>query len=98
MYKVMLVHEIIPGNLSAFKRWVQNADRERQAKNPDYVPPKRYITVIGLLTRVYIEFGWETLPDHPTVWSEAVEGHGEFKDLVVAGKSEGYVLKELLDE
>jgi hypothetical protein len=95
MYKAVVVHEIVPGKLSEFRRWVQDADRERKAKIPDYTPHKRYITVIGSLTRVHIEMEWETMPEHPIVWSEVVEGQGDFKDFVVAGKSEGYVLKEL---
>jgi hypothetical protein len=95
MYKAVLVHEVIPGKLSELKQWFQNADRERKSKNPNYTPPKRYITVIGSLTRVYCLIDWETVPDHPVVWSEIIEGQGEFKDLIVPGKSEGFVLKEL---
>ena len=49
MYKLVLIHKIIPGKLSAFKRWVQNTDEERKKQNPDFVPLKRYITVIGNL-------------------------------------------------
>ena len=95
MYKVVLTHEIVPGKLSALKRWIENADRERKARNPDYEPYKRYITVIGSVTRFQLEFEWETMPEHPIVWSEVVEGQGEFKDFVVAGRSECTVLKEL---
>ena len=95
MYKAVLVHEIVPGKLSEFKRWFQDEDRERKASNPDYMPFKRYITVIGTLTRVHIEMELVTMPEHPIVWSEAVEGQGDFKDFVVAGNSELYVLKEL---
>jgi hypothetical protein len=47
------------------------------------------------LTRVYCEFAWEKIPDHVGVWSENVEGQGNFKDLLVPGMSQGYVLKEL---
>ena len=74
------------------------ADRERAARNPAYKPHKRYITVIGSVTRFQLELEWETMPEHPIVWSEVVEGHGEFKDLVVAGMSECYVLKQLETE
>jgi hypothetical protein len=98
MYKVVLTHEIVPGKLSALKRWIQNADRERAAKNPAYKPYKRYITVIGSVTRFQLELEWETMPEHPIVWSEVVEDQGEFKDFVVAGMSECYVLKELETE
>ena len=96
MYKVVLVHEVVPGKLAAFKRWFRNADRERKAKNPDYTPFKRYITVIGSLTRVYIEIEYEAWPERPIVWVEGVKD--DFKDLIVAGKSEMYVLKELETE
>ena len=95
MYKAILVHEVIPGKLSELKRWFQNADRERKAKNPDYRPPKRYITVIGNLTKFYGEFALETVPGHPSVWIESIEGEGDLKDLIVAGKTELRVLKEL---
>ena len=95
MYKFVLTHEIVPGKLSALKRWIKNADRERTAKNPGYKPYKRYITVIGSVTRIHIELEYETWPERPIVWSEVVEGQGEFKDLVVAGMSECTVLKEL---
>jgi hypothetical protein len=95
MYKAVLVHEIVPGKLSELKRWFQDADRERKAKNPDYTPPKRYITVIGNLTKFYGEFALETVPVHPSVWIESIEGQGSLKDLIVAGKTELRVLKEL---
>jgi hypothetical protein len=96
MYKAVLVHEIVPGKLAEFKRWFQDADRERKARNPDYTPFRRYITVIGSLTRVYIEIEYETWPQRPIVWAEGVED--DFKNLVVAGQSEMYILKELETE
>jgi hypothetical protein len=95
MYKVVLVHEIIPGKLSDFKRWFRDADEKRKARNPNYTPPNRYITVIGTLTRVVLEWEYETVPDHPFVWSEGIETQGDLKDIVVPGMSEGYVLKEI---
>ena len=95
MYKVVLVHEIVPGKLSDYKRWFQDADKARKEKNPDYTPLKRYITVFGSLTRVFIEFDWDTVPDHPFVWSEAIEKQGDHKDMVVPGQSQMYVLKEM---
>lgn len=95
MYKAVLVHEIIPGKFSDAKRWFENADRDRKKKNPDYVPPKRYITVIGNLTRFFAEFELDTVPEHPSVWSESIEGNGDLKDMVVPGRSELYVLKEM---
>ena len=98
MYKAVLVHEVIPGKLSELKRWFQDADRERKAKNPDYRSPKRYITVIGNLTKFYGEFELNVVPDHPSVWIENIEGHGNLKDLIVAGKTELYILQELESE
>lgn len=95
MYKGVLVHEVVPGKLSELKRWIQNADRERKARDPAYEPYERYITVIGSVTRFQVEVEWETMPEHPYVWVEAVESQGEFKDFVVPGMSESYVLKEL---
>ena len=95
MYKMVIVHEIIPGKLSEYKRWYKQVDQERKAKNPDYVPPKRYVTVIGKLTRVIIEWERETMYEHFPVWSEAVETYGDLKDMVFPGGIEHYVLKEL---
>ena len=98
MYKAVLVHEIVPGKLSEFERWFQDEDRKRKADDSDYVPFKRYITVIGSVTRLYAEFEMETVPAHPSVWAKYVEQHGDFKDLIVAGKGELYVLEELESE
>ena len=95
MYKMVLVHEIIPGKLSDFKRWFQNADRERKAKDPDHVPMKRYITVIGNLTRFYAERELDAVPDQPGAWLESIENQGDLKDMVVPGSTEVYVLKEI---
>ena len=95
MYKAVLVHEVIPGKLSELKRWLRDADRERAAKNPDYKPPKRYTTVIGNLTKFYGEFEMEAVPAHPPDWIQGIEGSGNLKDMVVPGKTEMYVLKEL---
>ena len=95
MYKAVLVHEIVPGKFSAFERWFRDVDRARKAKDPAYTPPRRYLTIIGSLTRVCIEYDWETIPDHPIVWSKVIEQQGDMKDIIVPGKSEAYVLKEL---
>jgi len=91
----VLVHEVIPGKLSELKQWFRDADRERKAKNPDYKPPKRYITVIGDLTRFQGEFEMDKIPEDPSGWIENIEGQGNLKDLLVPGGSELYVLKEL---
>lgn len=98
MYKGVYVHEIVPGKFSEFKRWCRNADQERRERDPDYTPPKRYITVIGNLTRFYGEFDLGAVPEHPGAWSEMVERQGGFKELVIPGKSELYVLKEVIIE
>ena len=95
MYKMVIVYEIIPGKLSEYKRWYKQLDQERKAKNPDYVPRKRYITVVGKLTRVIIEWERETMYEHSPVWSETIETPGDLKDLVFPGGIEHYVLKEL---
>jgi hypothetical protein len=95
MYKAVLTHEVIPGKLSDLKQWFQNADQERKARNPDYTPPKRYITVIGNLTKFYGEVEREALPEHLSGWIENIEGQGNLKDLIVPGRTERYVLKEL---
>lgn len=94
MYKVILTHHVIPGKLPELNRWFSTADRERKAANPEYVPPKRYITVLGNLTRFVIEFPLETLPDQMTVWADSAEGTGVY-DMVIPGRSEMVVLKEL---
>jgi hypothetical protein len=92
---MVIVHEIIPGKLAEFKRWYKQVDQERKAKNPDYVPPKRYVTVIGKLTRVIIEWEQETMFEHSPVWLETVETYGNLKAVVFPGGIEHCVLKEL---
>jgi hypothetical protein len=95
VYKAVLVHEIVPGKYSDIERWFENADRERKQRDPDYVPPKRYITVIGNLTRFFAEFELDAVPAKPSVWSESIERHGDLKDIVVPGRTELYVLKKM---
>ena len=58
------------------------------------MPPKRYITVFGNLTQVVAEFPAETVPDYPVVWAEGDGGAGVY-DMVIPGRSEMYVLKEI---
>ena len=94
MYKYVLVHHVIPGKLPELKRWFSNADSERKAEDPEYVPPKRYVTVIGDLTQVVAEFPLQVIPDPLPVWAEGVEGGGVY-DLVVPGLTQASILKEI---
>ena len=94
MYKIILTHRVIPGKLPELIRWCSNADKERKVANPEYVPPKRYITVFGDLTRFMAEFPVEVVPEHPPVWG-AGDGTGGVGDMIVPGRSEMYVLKEI---
>ena len=94
MYKIVLVLHVIPGRLPELKRWFSDADRKRKAKNPEYVPPKRYVTVFGNVTKIVAEFSVEAVPEHPTVWAAGTEGSGVY-DFVVPGLTELSVLKEI---
>ena len=94
MYKVILTHHVIPGKLPALIRWHNDADKARKEAEPEYVPFKRYITVLGNLTRFVVEVPLETLPEHPIVWAEGDEGAGVY-DMVIPGQSEMVILKEI---
>jgi hypothetical protein len=98
MYKLLLIHEVLPGKLAALKAWCQQQDQERKERDTTYTPPKRYITVFGSVHQVIVEVEVETIPepllhgyaDHP-----AEGAQGEFLKLIVPGRSELRVLKEL---
>jgi hypothetical protein len=98
MYKIVLIHEVLPGKLAALKAWCSQQDQERKARDAAYTPPKRYITLFGSVHQVMVEAEVETIPEpflrgyaeHP-----AEGAQGEFLQLIVPGHSELRVLKEL---
>lgn len=99
MYKLVLIHEVLPGKLAALKAWSQQQDQERKERDAAYTPPRRYITVFGSVHQVIVEAEVETIPapflergyaEHP-----AEGNQGEFLKLIVPGRSELRVLKEL---
>jgi len=99
MYKVILTHEVMPGKLPALNAWFRQRDAERKQQNPDYRPPKRYITVYGSLHQVIIEAETESAVSHLTERAYAELGgegaQGEFLAMIVPGRSELRLLKEL---
>jgi hypothetical protein len=97
MYKALLIHEVLPGKLSEMKKWFKQADETRRKDDPNYKPFKRYITVFGSVHRIVIEVEMEKVPEDPLVYAEgAPEGtQGEFLKMIVPGRSELLLLKEL---
>jgi len=98
MYKVVLTHIVAPGKQRAMEAWFKEADEKRAKADPRYVVPRRYMTLFGDQNRVVCEF---ELPDAKVV-AEFLEpktppmmGTGSFQDLVVPGKSEMVMLKQI---
>ena len=97
MYQIVLIHEVLPGKLPEMKTWFKEADERRASQNPDYRPPRRFITVFGSVHQFVAMFEMEKVPEEPLVYAEmAPEGEqGEFLKLIVPGRTEIHVLKEL---
>ncbi len=96
MYKVVLTHEVLPGKLSAMKAWLKQQDEARSKRDPAYVPWKRYITIFGSVHQMVIELEVDKVPEEPWVYAEtAGEAQEEFLTMIVPGRTELRVLKEL---
>lgn len=99
MYKLILTHEVMPGKLHALNAWFRQRDVDRKQQNPDYQPPKRYITVYGSLHQVIIEVETDSaagyLTDHAYAELDSEGAQGEFLAMLVPGRSELRLLKEL---
>jgi hypothetical protein len=99
MYKIILSHEVMPGKLADMKRWLVQQDIKRKEENPDYTPPKRYITVAGSVHQVTVEVEGEEIPvsmlEHPYAEGPAEGAQGEFLQWIVPGRTEIRLLKEL---
>lgn len=99
MYKMILSHEVMPGKLPALNAWFRQRDQERKQQNPNYQPPKRYITVYGSVHQVLIEVETEGVPGHLTERAYAEHGgdgvQAEFLAMIVPGRSELRLLKGL---
>jgi hypothetical protein len=97
MYNVILTHEVLPGKLPAMKEWFIQQDKVRKERDPNYTPPRRYITVFGSVHQFVAEFEMEKLPENPWVFAEsAPEGaQAEFLTMIVPGRTELRVLKEI---
>ena len=98
MYKAVLTHIVAPGKQRAVEAWFKEADEKRSKADPRYVVPRRYMTVFGSQSKIVCEF---EIPDAKTL-AESLEpktppatGTGSFLDLVVPGKSEMVLLKEI---
>ena len=95
MYKVVLTHEVIPEKLPEFIEWFKNADKKRREANPEYIPPKRYVTVYGNLRQVTIEMEFEEVPASMTksAWLEGKSSQEELSSMFT--RSEFALLKEI---
>ena len=92
MLKGVLTHEVVPGKFAALRKWFSDADAQRKQSNPDYVAPRRYVTVVGNLTRVYVESSWEDGQSIPT-WLE--RGEPGLLECIVPGSTEFTLLREI---
>ena len=97
MYKVILIHEILPGKLAAMKDWCKRVDAQRREDNPSYTPFKRWVAVYGNVFRFMLELDSEEGWDQPSAYAESTpEGlEGEFLQYIVPGKTELQLYKEL---
>ena len=98
MYKVILTHQVAAGKGRALADWCKEADEKRAQANPDYVAPKRYMTVFGNRGKVVIEFVVEdaaTLARLLEPETPAAGGGSNMQDLIVPGMSEMLLLKEM---
>ena len=96
MYKLVLTHEILPGKLSAMKAWMKQRDEARRKRDPAYKPYKRYITVFGSVHQLVIELEVAKMEEEPLAYAGiAGEAQGEFMAMIVPGRTELRVLKEL---
>ena len=93
MYKMALTQEILPGKLGEAKAWMRQIDKERSERDPAYKPPKRYITVFGNVHQLVVEWERDKLPEDPGLIAE--QEPGKFVPVIVPGRTELLVLKEL---
>lgn len=98
MYKAVLTHVVAPGKQQAIEAWFREADAKRARADPNYVAPRRYMTVFGTQRKAVMEF---ELPDLD-VLAAMLEpkkpvgmGTGSIEDLTVPGMSEMVLLKQL---
>ena len=97
MYKLVLIHEVLPGRLADMVAWMKKQDAERVKQDPAYKPFKRYITVFGSAHQVTIEVEVEKLSEEPLVYAEMAldGGQGEFLGFITPGTTAIHLLKEL---
>ena len=46
-HKCLITHRVKPGHYEEVKKWFSDEDKKRKEKNPQYKPPRRYVTVYG---------------------------------------------------
>jgi hypothetical protein len=98
-YKLLLLHEVLPGKLATMKAWFKQQDRARKEQDATYIPRRRYTTVFGSVHQVLVEMEAEKIPEYLLEQSYAehpAEGaQGEFLQLIVPGRTEMRVLQRL---
>ena len=97
MYKAQLIHEVLPGKFPEMQEWFRKADEKRKKEDPNYKPFKRYITVFGSVHRVIVEIEMEKVPEDPFLYAEstAPAGADDFQNLIVPGRTELLLLREI---
>ena len=99
MYKLILTHEVLPGRLKEMMAWFKQADESRKKQDPAYKPYKRYITCFGSAHKVVIEMEVKDPAKADWIWegayAERSSGPGDFSAMIVPGRTEVLLLKEL---
>lgn len=98
MFQLLITHQIKPGRMDDVLQWCKEADAARLKENPDYVPPKRYVTVFGNKAMMYIEAdhdaetvsNWFAGPPPKTPG-----GKGNMQDMVIPGTTEWHLLHKV---
>ena len=93
-HKCLITHRVKPGHYKEVKKWFSDEDKKRKEKNPQYKPPRRYVTVYGQTSEVVCEFDIDSDSESQLhgSWLEGSFGHEHHMDSV-----EVTILKEIDD-
>ena len=95
MYKIVLSHIIVPGKYDELLAWCKKSDKERAEKNPEYVPPSRFINQYGDSFKIQIEWEHEEMPTNPMSYGST--NQPEFFKFIVPGTTQIEVYKSFAD-
>ena len=75
--------------------WCKKSDKERAEKNPEYVPPSRFINQYGDSFKIQIEWEHEEMPTNPMSYGST--NQPEFFKFIVPGTTQIEVYKSFAD-